>query len=151
MTESQRKAPMFVTDEENEQFSEDVSNFKGTDPEATKRALKQFLKRRTAPLAEPAPEPVAWSMTYNGNHCGNFYESRTDAEERMADMNAKHPLDKRAIEPLYAAPVREPAPVPLLTDDEKYVMIDHVTYNRWSLLDLVNNTETTVHQKTGLK
>jgi hypothetical protein len=63
-----------------------------------------------AALEQPSPvqEPVAWSMTYNGDHCGNFYESRTDAEERMADMNAKHPLDERTIEPLYPAP--PPAP-----------------------------------------
>lgn len=35
-----------VTDEENEQFSNDVSNFAGADPEATKYALERFLKRR---------------------------------------------------------------------------------------------------------
>ncbi len=63
-----------------------------------------------AALEQPSQvqEPVAWSMTYNGDHCGNFYESRTDAEERMADMNAKHPLDERTIVPLYPAP--PPAP-----------------------------------------
>jgi len=37
-----------VTDEENEKFSRDVSNFKGADPEATKYALDQFLKNRKA-------------------------------------------------------------------------------------------------------
>lgn len=35
-----------VTDEENEQFSNDVNNFIGADPEATKYALDRFLKRR---------------------------------------------------------------------------------------------------------
>jgi len=41
-----------VTDEENEQFSRDVSNFKGADPEATAYALEQFLKNRKA-AAQP--------------------------------------------------------------------------------------------------
>jgi hypothetical protein len=38
-----------VTDEENEKFSRDVSNFKGTDEGATMYALERFLKNRTAP------------------------------------------------------------------------------------------------------
>lgn len=52
----QQHAAEPVTDEENEQFSEDVSNFKGADPEATKFALEQFLKRRDT---HPAPIPQA--------------------------------------------------------------------------------------------
>ena len=77
-----------------------------------------------AALAEPAPvqEPVGWSMTYNGSHVGNVYESRAYAEERMADLNSKHPGDTRTIEPLYTAPqAQQPAPpadVPMLTDEE---------------------------------
>jgi hypothetical protein len=72
--------------------------------------LGQLMPALRAALEQPSQvqEPVAWSMTYNGDHCGNFYESRTDAEERMAVMNAKHPLDERTIEPLYPAP--PPAP-----------------------------------------
>jgi hypothetical protein len=38
-----------VTDEENEKFSRDVSNFKGTDEAATMYALEKFLKGRMAP------------------------------------------------------------------------------------------------------
>ena len=41
-----------VTDKENEKFSRDVSNFKGTDEAATMYALEKFLKGRMAP--EPA-------------------------------------------------------------------------------------------------
>lgn len=43
-----------VADEENERFSEDVSNFAGSDPEATKHALEAFLTRR-AQAQQPAP------------------------------------------------------------------------------------------------
>ena len=97
MTPTQRKAT--VTDEENEQFSQDVSTFKGADPEATKHALEQFLKRREA-LAEPAPEPVAY----------------VDKDGFIVEIDEVliAPGDK-----LYAAPVREPAPEPvgcLITD-----------------------------------
>ena len=53
-----------VTDEENEQFSEDVSNFKGADPEATKFALEQFLKRRGMhPFTTPQAQPMKQSLT----------------------------------------------------------------------------------------
>jgi hypothetical protein len=45
-----------VTDEENEKFSRDVSNFKGADPEATKHALEEFLKGRMAEQPAPVPE-----------------------------------------------------------------------------------------------
>lgn len=44
-----------VTDEENERFSRDVSNFKGADPEATKYALEQFLKNRGQRPAQTPP------------------------------------------------------------------------------------------------
>ena len=77
-----------------------------------------------AALAETAPvqEPVGWSMTYNGSHVGNFYESRSYAEERMTDLNGKHPDALRTVEPLYAAPQAQqpspPADMPMLTDEE---------------------------------
>ena len=48
-----------VTDEENERFSQDVSNFPGADPEATKYALEAFLKNRTIAPPQPAPQPDA--------------------------------------------------------------------------------------------
>lgn len=44
--QQEEQAP--VTDEENEKFSRDVSNFNGADPEATKYALEEFLKSRAA-------------------------------------------------------------------------------------------------------
>lgn len=47
-----------VTDEENERFSQDVSNFKGADPEATMYALEQFLKRRAALTALNPKKPT---------------------------------------------------------------------------------------------
>lgn len=41
-----------VTDEENEKFSRDVSNFKGADPEATKHALEEFLRNRVPAIGD---------------------------------------------------------------------------------------------------
>lgn len=43
-----------VTDEENERFSQDVSDFSGADPEATKYALEEFLRNR-AKAQQPSP------------------------------------------------------------------------------------------------
>lgn len=66
LTVSQPKEPeqsLQVTDEENEQFSRDVSNFKGADPEATKYALETFLRNRA--LAQPEHEPVAWRPAFD--------------------------------------------------------------------------------------
>jgi hypothetical protein len=53
--------PEQVTDEENERFSDTVSNFKGADPEATKYALEEFLRNRVlAQPKKPEQEPVAF-------------------------------------------------------------------------------------------
>jgi len=55
--------PEHVTNEENERFSQDVSNFKGADPEATKYALEQFLKNRAAPpRRKPLTEDKMWEL-----------------------------------------------------------------------------------------
>jgi hypothetical protein len=62
-----------VSDEENEQFSLDVSNFKGADPEATKYALEQFLKNRTHP--QPKQEPVALAEQYARSHAKFLFKA----------------------------------------------------------------------------
>lgn len=57
------KQSEYVSDEENEQFSQDVSNFKGADPEATKYALGRFLRNRLKlRLWEPLPSKVTEEM-----------------------------------------------------------------------------------------
>jgi hypothetical protein len=38
----------------------------------------------------------------------------------------------------------------MLTDDEQAEMMDNVIYKRWSLLDLIKNTEQLVRQKVRL-
>jgi hypothetical protein len=57
-----------VSDQENEQFSHAVCSFNGSNPEATKHALEQFLKNRQIPAAPAqdliriaAPGLGAWS------------------------------------------------------------------------------------------
>jgi len=47
-----------VTDEENEQFSRNVSNFKGADPEATKYAICQFLRGRKPAAQQTEPQNI---------------------------------------------------------------------------------------------
>lgn len=60
-----------VTDEENEKFSRDVSNFKGSDPEATKFALEQFAASRV-PVALPAGLDTAGEGKPLKRRCGHI-------------------------------------------------------------------------------
>ena len=55
-------------------------------------------------LAQPEPEPVAWSVTLEGEHIGNFYIKQQDAEEAMHDLNKDWPQWVRKAVPLYTAP-----------------------------------------------
>lgn len=87
---------------------------------AEARRLIERGRQEALAETELVQEPVCWSITYNGSHVGNVYESRAYAEERMADLNSKYPGDTRTIEPLYTAPnAQQPAPpanVPMLTE-----------------------------------
>ena len=46
-------------------------------------------------------EPVAWSVTWDGIHAGNFYFREVDAKEHKARFDKKYPHEKREIVPLY--------------------------------------------------
>jgi hypothetical protein len=60
-------------------------------------------------------EPVAWSITCDGEHCGNFFFRECDAVELHKRLNLKYPNKKREVVSLYthppAAPAAQPAPV----------------------------------------
>jgi hypothetical protein len=49
-------------------------------------------------------EPVAWSVTWDGVHCGNFYFREQDAKDHKARLDAKYPDEKREVVPLYTTP-----------------------------------------------
>jgi hypothetical protein len=70
------------------------------DHELVAKAL-EILRAR---LAQPEPEPVAWSVTLEGDHIGNFYIKQQDAEEAMHDLNKDWPQWVRKAVPLYTAP-----------------------------------------------
>jgi hypothetical protein len=57
----------------------------------------------TTPPAQPAPvqEPVAWSVTWDGTHCGNFFFREEDAIEQRERLSLKFPNEKREVVPLY--------------------------------------------------
>lgn len=59
---SQQPGMERITDEENERFSQDVSSFSGSDPEATRYALDQLMRRRAAlkKYQSTVQRPVAW-------------------------------------------------------------------------------------------
>jgi hypothetical protein len=84
-----------VTDEENEKFSRDVSNFKGTDEGATMYALERFLKNRTAP--QPA-QPERHELQAKGEHpapCARHCEATAF---RIVIRNLKAQLAQPAVQ-----------------------------------------------------
>jgi len=71
--------------------------------------------------AQPEPEPVAWSVTLEGDHIGNFYIKQQDAEEAMHDLNKDWPQWVRKAVPLYTAPPQREWQG--LTDEEETELI----------------------------
>jgi hypothetical protein len=53
-------------------------------------------------------EPVAWSITMDGEHTGNMWLSEYTAGTKMDELNLAYPMDKRALVPLYL----HTAPIP---------------------------------------
>jgi len=51
--------------------------------------------------AQLAERPTAWSLTYNGEHTGNFNLKRYDAEDKRDSLNRVYPNDKREVVELY--------------------------------------------------
>ena len=78
--------------------------------------IRQALEQ---PAPAPAQEPVAWSVTWDGVHCGNFYFREQDAREHKARLDAKRPGQKREVVPLYTTP---PAPAQPLTERQRWDM-----------------------------
>ena len=76
---------------------------------AARGMRKQITELQEALAEQPAPaqEPAAWSVTWDGVHCGNFYFREQDAREHKARLDAKRPGEKREVVPLYTTP---PAP-----------------------------------------
>ena len=54
-------------------------------------------------LAAPVQEPVAWSVAWEGVHCGNFFFREGDAIEHRERLSLKFPNEKREVVPLYTA------------------------------------------------
>ena len=60
---------------------------------------------------QSADEPVAYSVTWDDVHCGNFFFREQDAKEHKARLDTKYPGEHRKIVPLYTRP--QPANEPL--------------------------------------
>ncbi|HJV52766.1 MAG TPA: hypothetical protein VJ652_14965 [Noviherbaspirillum sp.] len=54
--------------------------------------------------SQPAQEPVYYSITVNGQHCGNFWPIQEEAEAAAKRLNASYPQDSRAVVPLFNHP-----------------------------------------------
>jgi len=70
------------------------------------------MLRLTLLLLQPV-QPVQWSVTFNSNHCGNYFGSEEEAKECLNRLNLKHPNDVREVVPLVPAPQTAQPAVPL--------------------------------------
>lgn len=130
----------------------------GTNAPERAEIIPKLIELLDAPAGEligeqPAPvqEPVAWRL--KDEDASTTYGKSIYAYYDAADIRLDHPDAKKLtvlLEPLYTSPPST-AEHPLLTEDEQHEMIDNVIYRRWSLVDLVKNTEKLVWQKAGLK
>lgn len=59
---------------------------------------------------------VAWSVTCNGAHTGNFFTHRANAEEMQKALDKAHPNNRREVVPL--TEWRAPRAAVRLTDEE---------------------------------
>lgn len=62
------------------------------------------LERQVADLKAQLPRsPVAWSITLDGYHCGNFFDTEAKAQSVRAQLNTAYPeyASRRAVVPLY--------------------------------------------------
>mgnify|MGYP003334173765 CR=1 FL=1 len=55
-------------------------------------------------IEKPADEPVAYSVTWDDVHCGNFFFREQDAKEHKDRLDTKYPGEHRKIVPLYPRP-----------------------------------------------
>jgi hypothetical protein len=98
-----------------------VYAFVGDDTMPRRReALKQAIEAALKP-----GEPIGWSITCNGNHTGNFYQSSEVAEVRLIEANRKYPKDVRTIEPLFAAPPAQTPPRRLTDYQISVIAVDN--------------------------
>jgi hypothetical protein len=68
--------------------------------------------------ASPVQEPVAWSVTWDGVHCGNFFFRECDAIEQYKRLSLKFPNEKREVVALYTTPPAAQRQWVGLTDEE---------------------------------
>lgn len=56
-------------------------------------------------------EPVAWSVSWHGVHCGNFFFRESDAIEHHKRLSLKFPNEKREVVALYTTPPNVATPL----------------------------------------
>jgi hypothetical protein len=87
-------------------------------------------------LAQSEQEPVAYSITYNGSHCKNFFSNKLLAEAELKRLNDRYGSACRTLIPLYPSPPQRTWVG--LTDEETERLIHNFGADPWTLLDEVN-------------
>jgi hypothetical protein len=91
--------------------------------------IKQALAAPVQQLRSDV-EPVAWSVSWHGVHCGNFFFRESDAIEHHKRLSLKFPNEKREVVALYTTPANVATPLAAqrqwfeLTDEEIGMCLD---------------------------
>ena len=117
--------------------------------------------------AQPAPvqqsrsdvEPVAWSVSWHGVHCGNFFFRESDAIEHHKRLSLKFPNEKREVVALYTTPPNVATPLAAqrqwvhatpwrgLTDEEIKTVIAKIDQNEHYLPNALRQLSLAIEAK----
>ena len=84
---------------------------------------------------QSADEPVAYSVTWDDVHCGNFFFREQDAKEHKARLDTKYPGEHRKIVPLYTRPQPAAQWVGLTMEDKQEYVAQDYGGNRLDAMD----------------
>ena len=84
---------------------------------------------------QPVDEPVAYSVTWDDVHCGNFFFREQDAKEHKARLDTKYPGEHRKIVPLYTRPQPAAQWVGLTMEDKQEYVAQDYGGNRLDAMD----------------
>mgnify|MGYP003348462087 FL=1 len=86
-------------------------------------------------IEKPADDPVAYSVTWDDVHCGNFFFREQDAKEHKARLDTKYPGEHRKIVPLYPRPQPAAQWVGLTMEDKQEYVAQDYGGNRLDAMD----------------
>ena len=97
--------------------------------------LMDALRQQIALEKQQSDEPVAYSVTWDDVHCGNFFFREQDAKEHKDRLDTKYPSEHRKIVPLYTRPQPAREWVGLTMEDKQEYVAQDYGGNRLDAMD----------------